>query len=137
MFIVPFFTTSAPKSLIAWSVQPITLFLDTRGRSLCQTDSPKEWLENNGFVARKTWSQKTKEGHFYFEEVDNEKTALAEFYTFEDLTVSQQKGTEECWRTFYLLNTTSGDEKSTHHWNDCIEDIFQGPLSVIKSRSKD
>jgi len=134
MFIVPFYTKQSPQSLIAWSVQPIVLFLDTRGKNLCQTDTPKEWLDSNGFVTKKTWTQKNKEGQFYFAEIDQQKTAINEFYTFEDLTITQQNGTEECWRAFYRVK---GEDKSIHHWNDCIEDVFQGPLTLIKARSKD
>ena len=96
MFIVPFYTRTALPSLIKWSLIPITLFLDNRGKQLCETDEPEQWLVDNSFFVKSKW----REGKILYIEIDIQSMKLKEFYSFEEVTRIQQKGTEECWRTF-------------------------------------
>jgi hypothetical protein len=49
MFVVPFYTKPILPSLINWSLQPIALFLENRGKQICETDDPVAWLSENGF----------------------------------------------------------------------------------------
>jgi hypothetical protein len=105
MFIVPFIIRDSPPSILQWNLQPISLFLDNRGRALCTTDCPAEWLSINGIIADSTWTHKD----VMYAMVNQTKTKLSDFYSFEQLTKSQSKGTEECWRTFYILNEPTWD----------------------------
>jgi hypothetical protein len=128
MFVVPFYIRPSPKSLIQWSLQPIVLFLDSQGRQICKTDAPLDWLAENGFHTKTTWTQ----GQTVYAEIDTQQTAVKEYYTFEELTTEQQKGTQECWRTFYVLTG-----ESTHHWNECLEEPFKECIDSIQMhRSK-
>jgi hypothetical protein len=133
MFVIPFYTKPILPSLINWSLQPIALFLENRGKQICETDDPVAWLSENGFFLKRSW----KESGYFFAEIDSEKTRLQDFYSFEQVTREQQKGTEECWRTFFLLLPGLNEtETSIHQWNDCIDDLFLEPLKLIQSRSK-
>ena len=105
MFIVPFLIRDVPKSILQWNLQPISLFLENRGRGLCSTDVPEEWLDLNGIHADDTWI----ENDTVYVKVNPLKTNLSEFYSFEQLTKLQTKGTEECWRTFFLLQEPNWD----------------------------
>ena len=52
-----------------------------------------------------------------------------------EVTRTQQKGTEECWRTFYLLKAGQGETPSSvNQWNDCIDEVFVEPLATIQKR---
>ena len=105
MFIVPFLIREVPPTILQWNLQPISLFLENRGRGLCTTDAPEEWLELNGIFAERTWI----ENDTVYVKVDPSKTKLSDFYSFEQLTKLQTKGTEECWRTFFLLKEPNWD----------------------------
>ena len=105
MFIVPFIVRDVPPSILQWKLQPISLFLDNRGRALCTTDCPAEWLSLNGIHVISSWIEKD----IMYVMVNQKETNLSEFYSFEQLTKSQSKGTEECWRTFYMLNEPTWD----------------------------
>jgi len=131
MFVVPFYTKSQLPSLIKWSLIPITLFLDNRGKQICETDEPDLWLTENGFSVKSKW----REGKILYAEIDIVSTDLKNFYSFEEVTRTQQKGTEECWRTFYLLKAGQGETpSSTNQWNDCIDEVFVEPLTTIQKR---
>lgn len=131
MFVVPFFFRDPLRSIIQWQIRPITLFLDNHGKHLCSVDNPVSWLSENGFYVKQTW----QEGDILFAEIDKEKTALKDFYSFEELTKKQQKGTEECWRTFFLMSTNAAEEKSTEKkWNENFEEIFQRVLYSIEAQ---
>ena len=131
MFIVPFYTRTALPSLIKWSLVPITLFLDNRGKQLCETDEPEQWLVDNGFFVKSKW----REGKILYVEIDIQSMKLKDFYSFEDVTRVQQKGTEECWRTFFILKAGAGEApSSTQQWNDCIDETFVEPLETIQKR---
>lgn len=101
---------------------PITLFLENRGKGICKDDSPKEWLELNGIYYEEIW----QENDIIFAKVNTEKTNLADFYSFEQLTKVQEKGSEECWRTFFYMN-----EKT---WDSIPDPIFSNILQRIISR---
>lgn len=103
MFIVPFFKRDPPPSLIQWSLQPMSLFLENRGKSLCSiTDTPEDWLAENGLIVDN--NNKWLENNIYYVQICPKKTNLKDFYSFEQVTKVQGKGTEECWRTFHFLN---------------------------------
>jgi len=131
MFIVPFYTRTALPSLIKWSLIPITLFLDNRGKQLCETDEPEQWLVDNSFFVKSKW----REGKILYVEIDIQSMELKEFYSFEEVTRIQQKGTEECWRTFFILKAGTGEAaSSTNQWNDCIDETFVEALETIQKR---
>jgi len=112
MFVVPFYTKSQLPSLIKWSLVPITLFLDNRGKQICETDEPDLWLAENGFAVKSKW----REGKILYAEIDVVSTDL-------------------CWRTFYLLKAGQGETlSSTNQWNDCIDELFVEPLTTIQKR---
>ena len=128
MFVVPFYIRPFQKSLIQWSLEPVVLFLDSQGRQICKADTPFEWLTENGFHTKRTWTH----GQTVYAEIDIQQTVVADYYTFEELTTEQQKGTQECWRTFYVLIG-----ESTHHWNECLESPFKECIDSIQmQRSK-
>jgi hypothetical protein len=131
MFVVPFFCRAPIQSLIPWSLQPIVVFLENRGKQLCQVDLPAEWLSENGFSVKNQW----KVGDIVYVEVDAEKTALRDFYSFEQLSVQQQKGTEECWRTFFTMKSAE-DTMSSLAWNKNIESPFFDVLQEIQKKCK-
>ncbi len=122
MFIVPFIIRDSPPSILQWKLQPISLFLDNRGRALCTTDSPEEWLSLNGISVDSIWRDK----NVIYAMVNEKETKLSDFYSFEQLTKSQSKGTEECWRTFYMLNEPT--------WDAMIEAPIIEALGSIKKR---
>jgi hypothetical protein len=129
MFVVPFFFRTPAQTLIPWRLQPIVLFLENRGKQMCQVDSPQEWLTENGFVVKNTWQKDT----ILYIQVVPESMRLADFYSFEQLTVQQQKGTEECWRTFFVMKSTE-DEQSSMAWNKNIEPPFLEVLQEIQTK---
>ena len=57
MFVVPFYTKSQLPSLIKWSLVPITLFVDNRGKQICETDEPDLWLAENDFAVKSKWRE--------------------------------------------------------------------------------
>ena len=129
MFVVPFVLRDSPASLIQWKLRPIVIFLENHGKHLCSTDSPEEWLRENGFVVKRAWREKDN----YFAEIDSEKTALRDFYSFEQLTKEQKKGTEECWRTFFWLESPTDEMGSEKTWNGTLEEPFYKVLESIYS----
>lgn len=101
---------------------PITIFLENRGKGICKDDSPKEWLDLNGIYYDEIW----QDGNTVYAKVNVEKTKLSDFYSFEQLTKTQSKGTEECWRTFFYMN-----EKT---WDSMPDAVFSNILQKIASR---
>lgn len=131
MFIVPFFLRAPIQSIIQWNLVPITLFLENHGKGLCSAENAEEWLNENGFIKKQSWQGKD----ILFVEVDVEKTNLREFYSFEQLTLEQKKGTEECWRTFFVMKSTENDEKSSEKaWNENLENPFSKILEEIQKK---
>jgi hypothetical protein len=131
MFVVPFFCRTPVGSLIPWCLQPIVVFLENRGKQLCQVESPKQWLDENGFVIQQTW----QEGDILYAEVRPDSMKLSDFYSFEQLTIQQQKGTEECWRTFFLMKSNE-DPKSSQSWNQLLDSPFFAVLQAIQTKCK-
>lgn len=131
MFVVPFFYRAPVKSLIEWSLQPVVVFLENRGKQLCQVDSPSEWLNENGFIVKQSWQQ----GNTLFVQIDSEKMKLRDFYSFEQVTLQQQKGTEECWRTFFLMKSDE-EPQSSMVWNKLLEPPFSNVLQEIQGKCK-
>jgi hypothetical protein len=129
MFVVPFFYRTPVQSLIPWSLQPIVLFLENRGKQLCQVESPKEWLTDNGFVVKEKWQK----DNILYVQVNPESMKLVDFYSFEQLTVQQQKGTEECWRTFFTMKS-SEDTESSMAWNKNIDKPFLTVIQEIQTK---
>jgi hypothetical protein len=131
MFIVPFFLRAPIKSIIQWNLVPITLFLENHGKGLCSAESGEEWLSENGFVKKQSWQV----NDIYFVEIDTEKTNLKEFYSFEQITFEQKKGTEECWRTFFVMKSVEPEEKSSEKaWNENLENPFSKILLEIRTK---
>lgn len=131
MFIVPFFLRAPLGSIIQWNLVPITLFLENHGKGLCSTENGEEWLCENGFVKKQSWQVKDT----LFVEVDETKMNLKEFYSYEQLTLEQKKGTEECWRTFFVMKSIEPDEKSTEKaWNENLENPFSKILEEIQTK---
>jgi hypothetical protein len=131
MFVIPFLLRVPPPSLLRWRLQPILVFLENHGKQLCSAENPSEWLAENGFTVKRCWTEK----EYYFAEIDDSKTCLKDFYSFEQLTVQQKKGTEECWRTFYMMISPPDEKGSEKDWNDCIEDPFRKVLDEIQTKS--
>lgn len=120
MFIVPFIVRDVPSSILQWNLQPISIFLDNRGRALCTTDCPDEWLSVNGLHSSSRWI----ENDILYVMINPKETTLSDFYSFEQLTSVQSKGTEECWRTFYILNEPT--------WDALIEPPFNEVVATIQ-----
>lgn len=131
MILIPFFIQKSPPSLIPWHLQPISVFLENRGKQFCQVENPEIWLQENGFIVCNQWKQE----NMMFVEIDTEKTRLRDFYSFEELTKQQQKGTEECWRTFFLLHSEN-EPGSCKSWNETIETPFLSVLQIIQEHIK-
>jgi hypothetical protein len=131
MFVVPFFLRTPLPSIIQWQLVPITLFLENHGKGLCTAENLEEWLEENGFTKKQSWQV----GDTAFVEIDITKTILRDFYSFEQLTLEQKRGTEECWRTFFIMKPVSADEKhSEKAWNENLENPFSKILMEIQQR---
>jgi hypothetical protein len=134
MFVIPFFIRNPLKSLCAWKLTPISLFLENRGKNFYQLESSEsiqEWLECNGFIMKKIWT----ENDCCFVEIDAEKTRIKDFYSYEQLTLQQTKGTEECWKTFFVMKSDKNDENSIQSWNELIEPSIQEKLKSIQRHS--
>jgi len=131
MFVVPFFYRTPVQSLISWHLQPIVVFLENRGKQICQVDSPRDWLTENGFHVKHQWQV----ADTLYVEVAEDRMNLSDFYSFEQLTLQQQKGTEECWRTFFLMNSEE-DPTSSATWNKNIEAPFFNVLQEIQIKCK-
>jgi hypothetical protein len=131
MFVVPYFYEKPLPSIIGWQLQPITIFLENHGKHLYSTENPQQWLVENGFFSKKSW----KENEILFVEVDTDKTKLKDFYSYEELTKEQRKGTEECWRTFFFMKTINPDEKDSEiSWNQYFDGPIQKVLTSIQAR---
>lgn len=131
MFIVPFFLRAPLPSIIQWQLVPITVFLENHGKGLCTAENLEEWLSENGFSKKQSW----KVGDTAYVEIDREKTNLRDFYSFEQLTLEQKRGTEECWRTFFLMKPTSTEEKDSEKaWNENLENPFSKILMEIQRK---
>lgn len=127
MFVVPFFLRDSPSSLISWKLKPVYLFLENHGKQLCSVENPEEWLNENGFTVKKTWTS----NRILFAEVDPTKTNLQDFYSFEQLTKQQKKGTEECWKIFYMMVSPPDEKGSEEAWNESVEQPLRSVLSEI------
>ena len=132
MFVIPFILRAPFSSLLRWQLQPVVLFLENHGKQLCSAETPVEWLSENGFSVRRSWV----ENEYYFAEIDDSKTILKDFYSFEQLTLQQKKGTEECWRTFYMMISPPDEKGSEKDWNECMEDPFRKVLTQIQAKSQ-
>lgn len=131
MFIVPFFIREPLSSIIQWNLVPITLFLENHGKGLCSTENGEAWLNENGFEKKQSWQGKDT----LFVEVDVSKMNLKEFYSYEQLTLEQKKGTEECWRTFFVMKAVDTNEKSSAKaWNENLENPFSKILEEIQTK---
>lgn len=128
MFVVPFFLRPALPSLIQWKLMPVTLFLENHGKHICSSEDPSSWLADNGFVTKQTW----KEKDIFFAEIDTEKTIIRDFYSFEQLTKTQEKGTQECWRTFFVMKANEDTNESVTPWNENIENPFSKTILAIQ-----
>ena len=78
----------------------------------------------NGIVGTQTWVEKDT----LYVKVDPVQTKLADFYSFEQLTKQQTKGTEECWRTFFLLNEPT--------WDGFFDPTILQALQTIQKKCK-
>lgn len=133
MFIIPFFARTSLTSLCAWKLVPITIFLENRGKNLYRLSNDEnadDWLQENGFFKKQSW----QENEFMFVEVDVDRTKLKDFYSFEQLTSTQTKGIEECWKTFFIMNTKDTNDTSLKSWNELFEPEIIGVLQKIKTR---
>ena len=131
MFVIPFFIRNNLESVLPIRLVQITIFMENRGKNLIQIPEGEieEWLALNGIVGR-VWKQQ----EYAFIEVDCSKTTLSEFYSFEQLTMEQSKGTEECWRTFYWM--VSKEEKEETHWNECLEEYIRKPFELLEMNGR-
>jgi hypothetical protein len=133
MFVVPFFTKPGIPSQIQWALEPIYLFLENRGKNLWTIDASmdeilSEWLPQNGFVVKRSWTDSTR----LYVEVDVDQMNLNAFYTFEELTRKQEKGTEECWRPFLCLKCKdSAEEHLDTHWFQGLDPILKDVLFQV------
>ena len=132
MFVIPYFTKPMIPTSIDWAFLPTYVFLDNRGRQLWScTESKSEILETilpeNGFVVKRWWM----EGDFLFVNVDAEQMNLPNFYSFEEVTQKKEKGTEECWRRFFLFVCKRESEQHLEtFWLQNLEPQF---LLMLKS----
>lgn len=116
MKLIPYFLTNRPlKNLEGIR---LSLFLSSAGKSVWKTDEPgllsekdirENYLEPNGFVVTKLVIEKQNQTAWI--RIDQTKTKLSEFYTWEEALQSSSK--PECWRHFYWMR----DEKGSHWWS--------------------
>lgn len=132
MFVVPFFLRPSLPNIIQWKLVPVTLFLENHGKHFCSVEDPIVWLSENGFHVKQTWHEGKGEGKIVFAEIDTEKTKLQDFYSFEQLTKIQEKGTEECWRTFFIMRANDHDKSSEIPWNENIDTPFDKAIESIQ-----
>ncbi len=131
MFVVPFFLRDPLPSVIQWKLIPVTLFLENHGKGLYVVENVDEWLTENGFLVKRQW----KQADTVYAEIDTARTNLRDFYSYEQLTLEQKKGTEECWRTFFIMKSENPDEKlSEKAWNQNIENPFSNAILEIQNK---
>jgi hypothetical protein len=131
MFVVPFFLRAPLPSIIQWQLVPVTVFLENHGKGLCSAENIDEWLNENGFEKKQRWQVDDT----VYVEIDSQKTTLRDFYSFEQLTLQQKRGTEECWRTFFMMKSACADEKQSEKaWNENLENPFSKILSEIQTK---
>ncbi len=136
MFVIPYFTKPTIETTIDWAFLPVYIFLDNKGRQLwlCE-ESEKEILQvvlpENGFYVKSHW----KEGDRLFVEIDTEKTNIQNFYSFEEVTRKKEKGTEECWRRFFVFVCKRESEKHLEtFWLHNLEPNFTEVLNSISKK---
>lgn len=126
MFLLPFFLRNPlPSKIKEYEIRPVVLFLENHGRGFCQLDekeSTEDWLDENGFVVEEQW----QEGDFLYVRIDPTKTNMHSFYSYEQLTFEKRVGTEECWRTFYIMRDSA--------WFSFIEEEFRSALQLLADR---
>lgn len=128
MFVIPFILRNSFSSLCPWKLQPILLFLENHGKHICTADNPEEWLKENGFVVKRSWTHDS----IVYAEIDEIQTCMKDFYSFEQLTTVQKRGTEECWRTFYMMESPPNEKNSETAWNSCFDEPIRKALTCIQ-----
>lgn len=125
MFILPFFLRDPlPSKIGEYAIRPFVLFLENHGRNFCQLEgNAEEWLQENGFVSEDIWH----DAEYVYVRINPVKTDLRAFYSYEQLTLEKRSGTEECWRTFYVMN----DEA----WVSFLEEEFRTVLRRLADRT--
>jgi len=127
MFVVPFLVRNSFSSLCPWTLRPIVLFLENHGKHICSVDNPEQWLQENGFQVKRLWTRDS----ITYAEIDESQTSMKDFYSFEQLTKVQKRGTEECWRTFFMMESPSTEKNSNTAWNSCFEEPIRKVLECI------
>lgn len=136
MFVIPYFTKPFLSSTIDWAFLPTYIFLDNKGKQPWTCDESVEEilqtiLPDNGFV----YTKYEKHGNFLFVEIDSTKTNLQNFYSFEEVTKQKTKGTEECWRRFFLFVCKNPSEKHLEtYWLSSMEPDFQTIFAHIQKK---
>ncbi len=138
MFVIPYFTKPTIQTTIDWAFLPVYLFLDNKGRQfwICE-ESENEILQNvlpeNGFYMKSYW----KKGDKLFVEIDTEKTNIQNFYSFEEVTRKKEKGTEECWRRFFMFLCKKESEKHLEtFWLYNLDKSFLEALESISQKDE-
>jgi hypothetical protein len=117
MKLVPFFLTKRIQKNLGPSdltIYKLMVFLDKAGKQSWSTEgeSPTEkelindYLEPNGFVAKKIVIHSNRS--LALIEVDQEKLSLNDFYNWDEALAMQAK--PECWRPFYFFKDRNGDD---------------------------
>ena len=136
MFVIPYFTKPCLSSTIDWTFLPTYIFLDNRGKQLWTCDESleeilKTILPENGFV----YTKYEKQGPYLFVEIDPKATNLKQFYSFEEVTKQKGKGTEECWRRFFLFVCKNPSEKHLEtYWLSTVDPEFQALFTYIQKK---
>lgn len=111
MKLIPFYLRESFKN--SFKIQTLTLFLGYAGKSVWTTEESgflnseqilKNYCEPNGIFVKSIHIEKDRA----YIEVDEQKTNLSEFYTWEEAL--RKPGKPECWRRFYFLHDKEGGE---------------------------
>lgn len=126
------------STTIDWAFLPIYIFMENKGKQLwtcdeSETEILQHILPNNGFVVNKSW----KETDTLFVQIDSKATDLKNFYSFEEVTQKKGKGTEDCWRRFFVFLCKRESEKHLESfWLGNIESEFTRVLHSISKKDE-
>ncbi len=94
----------------------------------------QEYLRANGFVSKKLWC----EGDFCYALLDQEKTKMNSFYTWEEIQADPGKKREDCFRSFIFC--VQKEDNSNWYTSELlhkpIESTSFTPYSVFKGLKK-
>lgn len=113
MKLVPFILTQ--KNNHRFETVSLSVFLCHAGKTIWKSDEPgllsektilTDYCEPNGFAVNKIYMDKEKQ--IAFIDINKEKTAMSDFYSWEEALSNSTK--PECWRRYFFFTQKGGGD---------------------------